>query len=147
MANCVNCGSFIPDGVSICPYCAALQNQNYYNPAAAAPQANYGFDAYAQSQYYTASKDVSTAKALGIVAIVCSVVSSFVLAGLICGIIGMHKANSVMTYAQQSANMGLYNDAKSAKTLNLIGLIISIAVMVIALFAFIFMMFFMYEMY
>ncbi|MCR5207338.1 MAG: zinc-ribbon domain-containing protein [Eubacterium sp.] len=131
MAKCIFCGADIPDGVALCPYCGRLQqpgaqgvNYNY------APPQPTQYDLYARQQERNAKKDLSTAKTLGIVSIVCAVICSFLIVGIVCGVIGLGKAKNAMAYAQQTADLIMYDEAKSARTLNRIGLIIATVIVV-----------------
>ena len=143
---CPNCGNTVADGYDVCPFCSsplsaskqAEPQQNSYAQPQYPPQQN----SYAQPQYQqqppyaqpqyppqqpyqSTSADSSTAKTLGIVAIVAAF---FVpLVSIICGAIGISKANAVLAYNPADA------DALSGKKLGKIGIIISVALFVITL--------------
>ncbi len=69
-------------------------------------------------------KEISTAKTLGIVAIVMAFI--WPLVSWICGGIGISKANSVITMARSMADPYLLSTAEEAKKLNKVGIIISL---------------------
>ena len=93
------------------PYYGA-QQQNPYAPPMYAPERNSHANA------------VSTARTLGIVAIIFMFFNSLV--SIILGAIGLSKANAAIAYAQQVNDMALLTEANSAKRLNNIPLVISL---------------------
>lgn len=112
---CSKCGNEINDEAVICPNCGC-PTKNYNAPQTPAIQPNY-------AQYYqpvyrpkSAEQELSTARTLGIVAIVAGIFIPLV--GWICGGIGISKANKII------APEFPYT-IESAKRLNSIGLIIS----------------------
>lgn len=143
MFYCHTCGAELPDGANFCPCCGAVQNaNNVYGKVPNTPH-DTTFSAYQptgpktpyaspeeqsfvyQQKHIEALKDASYAKTFGIVSIVCSVISSFVLLAWIFGAVGLAKANSAAAFAQQTNNLSLLAEANSAKTLNKAGLIIA----------------------
>ncbi|MCM1285162.1 MAG: hypothetical protein NC213_08240 [Acetobacter sp.] len=152
---CKNCGQVIPDGYSYCPCCQTkadnhtTQDGTYFTPNTdqencqhGAYQQNngytqntqenffnqgnnqYGFNQ--QAQYYAdAARNLDDAKTLGILAIILGILFSPIV-GIICGIIGLSKANSV-------ADMPETFDKKAkAKRLNSLGIAIPIVLWVFA---------------
>lgn len=117
MKYCEKCGSVLEDGVGFCPNCGATVAEEVSQPVAEQPvyeqppvaeqpayqapvaeQPAYQQPAYQPpvNQYAApqsqASKDASTVKTLGIVALIASLIFPFELIGLVCGIIGIVKA-------------------------------------------------------
>lgn len=83
-------------------------------------------------------KEVSTAKTLGIVAIVMAFF--WPLVSWICGGIGISKANNVVTMAQAYADPYLLSAAEEAKKLNKVGIIISIVLAALSIIGIILLM-------
>ena len=164
MYNCKNCSAQLPDGANACPYCGAVQQStnNLYAKIPntphdtvfeenknVQPQHPYGmnpnsFDEnqrfYFQQKLTESINDASTAKALGIVTIVCALIPTFIIISWICGAMGLAKANAALNFAQQTGNAQLYSEALAAKSRNKTGLIISAVVAclgVVGIFAFV----------
>lgn len=125
---CKNCGSTIPDGSAVCPYCSAVQEP-------AAPQQPAGYEQpqyqqapqqpqYQQPQYQQPyqqpmydAQAVSSAKTMGIIAIIGGIFIP--LLGWILGGIGSSKAKNVLAVAP-----GL-PEAEQAAKLCKIGIIVA----------------------
>lgn len=121
---CSKCGNEINDEAVICPNCGC-PTQNYNKPQEPAVQPNYAPYYQPVYQQKPITELISSARSLGIISII---VGLFIpLVGWICGGIGISKANKI--YAPPEFT----DDVKSAKTLNLIGLVLSTCVFVIAL--------------
>lgn len=146
-ANCPICGSVIYEHVNQTntppqpqytqpqgEYYQPPQEGNYYQPPYdtqqqnpyTAPQQQYGYN---QVQNAQEAKNVSTAKTLGIIAIVFAFIRPLV--SWICGGIGISKANSAIAFAQQIGNAQMVSEAENAKKFNKIGIILSIVLYVI----------------
>ena len=165
MAVCPKCGANLPDGVNFCNVCGASmtppqpqyqQQQQQYGeqqqPVYQQPQQQYGEQQpqYQQPQYQQvppqqyqqfvnpAQKDTSTAKTLGIIAIIFAFISPLV--SWICGGIGISKANGAINVASQMGDMMTLQDAEQAKKLNKIGVIISIVIAAISILCYIALM-------
>ncbi len=130
MAICTKCGAQIDDNAAFCPVCgnqenaqqAQYQQPQYQQPQYQQPQ--YQQPQYQQPQYqyqqpYPYDPNLSTAKTLGIIALVAFFIN-IPIVPIICGGIGLSKANA-------SLQMNPYfPEMKTAKTLNLVGLILGI---------------------
>lgn len=142
---CSKCGNIINDDVAVCPHCGTATNT--YQPVSQQPpvqpnyqqppvQPNYqqpdqpvyqqvtvqpGFQQVPPQAYNPQAaqfnNDVSTAKTLGIVAIIAGIFIP--LAGWICGGIGLSKAKHCL-----AMNPASY-EAQNAKKLNIAGLIVT----------------------
>ena len=140
---CKNCGSTIPDGSAVCPFCSSPQEPaapqqpaqpEYQQPQYQQPaQPDYQQNAYQQPAYQQpvapapqGKSEASTAKTLGIVAIITAFICTPLVA-FICGGIGMSKANAVLAVNPADP------EAQSAKKLNMIGIIIAAVVAVIGI--------------
>ena len=138
MSYCPQCGTYIPEGENVCPNCQTV--------IGAAPQPQYQQVPPQQPQYQQVPpqqpqyqqmpmnnpvKDISTAKVLGIVAIVFGFFRPLV--SWICGGIGISKANKAIDYARSVGDMMLLQEAESAKKFNKIGVIIGIVVEVLSI--------------
>lgn len=100
---------------------------NFFNQG---NNSQYGFNQ--QAQYYTeASKNLDDAKTLGILAIVLGILFSPVV-GIICGIIGLAKVNSVPDMPET------FEKKAQAKKLNNLGIAIPIALWCVAIIIMIF---------
>lgn len=136
---CKNCGSTIPDGSAVCPYCSAVQEpaapqqpagyeQPQYQQAPQQPQyqqpTGYEQPQYQQPQYQQPyqqpmydAQAVSSAKNMGIIAIIGGIFIP--LLGWILGGIGSSKAKNVLAVAP-----GL-PEAEQAAKLCKIGIIVA----------------------
>ena len=143
MKICPNCKAQNDDVTNVCRYCGAAlpvapppyqPQQQPYQPYQQAqtyqqPQPQPQYTQYAggyQNAYDPRSvnlrDDISTARTLGIVSIVFLFI--FTLVTLICSIIGINKANEAIQQAEALGDQMLINEAKDAKKLNKIALII-----------------------
>lgn len=149
---CSKCGSYLPEGVSNCPNCnepinANTQNYNsdgtyytppqnneeqsnyYQNPSENAyqpnPQYNYQYNA-PQFNDVQIKSALSNATTLGILAIILGIIIT-PIAGIICGAIGLSKANSV----PDMLNPSIDKEKAKAKKLNIIGIVLPIALWVV----------------
>lgn len=102
--------------------------QNPYSPQGAYAQPAPGMPPVTATDPH---KEASTAKTLGIVAIVTAFLWPLVC--WICGGIGISKANSAISMAQAYADPYLLSEAEEAKKLNKIGIIIGIVLTVISI--------------
>lgn len=165
MKNCNACGSGLPDDAKTCPFCGAeyIDNNVYQAPpqpqygAAPPPQGapapnpygagynnNPAFDVYYQQQQAMQNtSDASTAKTLGIVALVCAF-TGLGIVSFICGAIGISKAKAVLLYAQNIHNQLLISEATSAKKLCIGGIIAAAAIIVLGIITSILIMLFSY---
>ena len=123
---CKNCGNSVQDGTVTCPYCGSALEQSqpqYQQPTYQQPQYQQpayqqpGYQQPYQQPYQPVNPEVSTAKTLGIVAIVAAFFIPLV--SFICGGIGLSKANQALAF-----NPGDF-EAANAKKLNKIGLILA----------------------
>ncbi|MCH5314975.1 MAG: zinc ribbon domain-containing protein [Eubacterium sp.] len=162
---CNNCGAFVPDGSTYCPNCNTVfntQSQNtngtYYTPPAADngyynqqnfnQQGNYqqGYN-QPQGNYYNQNgfadpmnshkSELESAKTLGIISLVVGIVFSRII-GIILGIIGLSKANSVPDMLD---NPMLFKLKKDSVMLNRLGIIIPVVLGVVAIVAYLFFIF------
>ena len=109
---CNKCGNEIKDGEIVCPNCGAFTAEN---------------NAYVSAQINEQGRmEVSSARTLGIVAIITGILG-IALVGWICGGIGLSRAKGWMFTTDPS----LAYDAKKAKNLNVAGIVISTVVFVI----------------
>ena len=130
MAICTKCGAQIDDNAAFCPVCgnqenaqqAQYQQPQYQQPQYQQPQyqqPQYQYQYQQPYPYQQTDPNLSTAKTLGIIALV-TFFLSIPIVPIICGGIGLSKANA-------SLQMNPYfQEMKTAKTLNLVGLILGI---------------------
>ncbi|MCM1114367.1 MAG: hypothetical protein NC397_02600 [Clostridium sp.] len=141
---CSRCGSAIPEGVSACPNCSAPINNNqaqqsgvYYTPNQ--NQYNYQSD-YNQSnpfqqysnpmndyQFQNYKNELSSSNTLGIISIILGIIFTPIV-GIICGIIGLSKANSV---PDMMDNPALMEEKRKAKKLNTVGIVLPVVLWLI----------------
>ena len=110
---CEKCGTKLNDGAAFCHVCGT--------PTHAEPSEQKS--TYQSSPYGELESTLSTAKTLGILAIVGA--CTITLGGLICGIVGFLKVKDLQVPPQYEAQK------ESARKLNLIGIIIAAALTVL----------------
>lgn len=111
---CKKCGNEVKDGEIVCPKCGAAVRENGAYEAS-----------YADQQ---GRNEISSARTLGIVSIITGILG-IALAGWICGGIGLSKSKRWMF----TNDTFLLAEARKAKKLNVIGLVLSTIVFVVYL--------------
>ena len=108
---CKKCGKEVKDGEFVCPECGASVAEN---------------NVYASSQVdQFGRQEASSAKTLGIVSIITGILG-IAIAGWICGGIGLSKSKRWLL----TNDTVLLAQAQKAKTLNVIGIVVSTIVFI-----------------
>ncbi len=138
---CSNCGAFVPEGSETCPNCSQPVSNNNYNAGAQQNSGTYYTPQYQQStqNYYQSSdpliieqemrNNLSTANTMGILAIILGFILT-PIAGIICGIIGLSKANEVPDFAE---NQYIREEKQRVKKLNILGIVLPTALWIVAM--------------
>lgn len=144
---CNKCGASISDEYKVCPHCGNVVAGNQYN-ATYTNQPNYQQGQYYQPPQYNQQQyppfnqeqsnindEISTAKTLGIIAIVCGLCLPSIgwIVALVCGIIGLTKVNHALSSPYGASNP----DARTAKKMNIAGIVIPIVEVVLVIIAWI----------
>lgn len=129
---CSNCGAFVPEGSEACPNCsqAVNNNENNYNNTQQSSGTYYTPHQQSTQNYYQPNdlfileqkmkNNLSTANTMGILSIILGLILT-PIAGIICGIIGLSKANEVPDFTD---NPYIAEEKKSVKRLNILGIVL-----------------------
>jgi hypothetical protein len=102
---CTNCGKKVDDKVSFCPYCGDLINKSFVNTTENKFKDNKTSENKINNPYKTADPAASSSIALGVVAIIFSIIMPFV--GLILSIIGLAQKDTDKIYFKVSLAISL----------------------------------------
>jgi hypothetical protein len=123
--RCASCGAEIPNGVKFCPACGAGQPEAPVAPPPPPPQYSYQTNVVVQQPVVQPKPKTTGQIVFAIINILCCYGSLFGIIALILAIM----AGSAATYDEGVKKL------KTAKTLNIIGIIIAVLGIIISLVA------------